>query len=127
MKCVKRKSLCDKLVWFQFDKNNRRNTFYGHDKSEMKCKIADMYSSILAVDLETLAEKYPDYTFEEIDSVKTDAFVGLTTRLTENGEKVETSALGTGKGRRWSSGVVKMNISEQLVELKRLHETHGYC
>ena len=76
-----------------FDKNDIYN-FYPHSNAELKVKMADMYSSILEVDLQKLAEKYPSYTFQKINSAKTDALSGFTTCLAENGEKNDKGGTG---------------------------------
>jgi hypothetical protein len=93
---MQRKSLCDKFAKFWFDKNNWRTHIQCGSNEEVKIKMSGMYGEILAVDLETLAEKYPYYTFAKINAAKADALVGLTTWLRAHGEKIEKIDAGTG-------------------------------
>ena len=74
--CVQWKTLMDKFMWFGFDNDDKLWTwvsFKDHDKEALTQKMQDMHGSISAVDLKKLANEYPYYTFEKVNTSKTEA------------------------------------------------------
>ena len=97
--CIQLKKLGDKFIWFGFDSADMRwswVSFKNHDRVELTGKMTDMSSSISAVDLEKLTEEYPQWeypqcTFEDVKTAKTEALSELTKWLSKYVEGVHTS------------------------------------
>ena len=82
-----RKILWDKFSWFGFERENKQRmsqSFYHLDKAELPQKMQEMQTAISEVDLDTLNEKYPYYTFENVKSTKIDALAELAKYLSNN-------------------------------------------
>jgi hypothetical protein len=89
--CIQLKKLGDKFIWFGFDSADTRWTwvsFKSHTTVELSDKMTEMSSSISAVDLEKLTEEYPQCTFENVTTAKTEALSKLRNWLLKDVEGV---------------------------------------